>query len=100
MEGIKNYLEVLRNFEDHFEILALYWDQDNRKSKCWTELEVVRVGKQKIKHMLKEITDQMGKRWKTNSWILKRRIYRVNGNHRKTHFCEGGKKKYKVNCKE
>lgn len=66
MEGKKKYLEVLRNCEDHFEILALYWDQEDGKRKCWTELDVTGVGKQKIKDMLKEITNQKGKRWRTN----------------------------------
>lgn len=84
MEGKKNYLEVLRNCEDHFEILALHLDQEDRKSKCWTELDVAGVGKQKIRQVLKEITDQMAKRWRTNSWIPKKRTYRVNGNKKKT----------------
>lgn len=77
-------MEVLRNCEKHFEILALYLDQEDGKSECWAELDVAGVGKQKIKHSLKEITNQMGKRWGTNPWILKKkRMYRVNGNQRK-----------------
>lgn len=36
----KNYLEVVRNCEDHFEILALYLDEEDGKIKCWTELDV------------------------------------------------------------
>ena len=63
-----------------FEILASYCHQEAGKSKCQTEGDIAGVGKQEIKHMLKDITNQMGKSWRTNSWILKRRICRVNGN--------------------
>lgn len=58
MEDKEKYLEVLRNCEDHFEILALYLDQEDGKSKCWTELDVAGVGKQKIRQGFKEITNQ------------------------------------------
>lgn len=36
----KKYSEVVRNCEDHFEILALYLDEEDGKSKCWIELDV------------------------------------------------------------
>lgn len=65
------------------EILALCRVQEAGKSKCQTEGNVAGGGKQEMEHMLKEITNQMGKRWRTNSWILRRGICRVNGNHRK-----------------
>lgn len=77
-------MEVLTNFEDNFEILALYLDQEDGKHKCWTALDVAGVGKQKIRQVLEEITDQIAKRWRTDSWILKKRMYRLNGNKKKT----------------
>lgn len=87
-----------------FEILAFCCNQEAGQSKCQTEGDIARVGKQEIKYMLREITNQMGKRQRTNSWLLKRRICRVNGNHRKRRtkgqFWEGGKRKYKVDYKE
>lgn len=36
-------------------------------------MDIAGVGKQEIRHMLKEITNPMGKRQGTNSWILKKR---------------------------
>lgn len=66
-----------------FEILAFCCNQEAGKSKCQTEGDIAGVGKQEIKYMLREVTNQMGKRQRTNSWLLKRRICGVNGNHRK-----------------
>lgn len=44
-----------------FEILTLYYDQEAGKSKCHTEGDVAGVGKQEMKHMLKDITNRQGK---------------------------------------
>lgn len=55
------------------EIPALYCDEEAGKSKCQTEGDIAGVGKQEIKHMLKKITNPMGKRRGTNSCILKKR---------------------------
>lgn len=64
------------------------------------------VARYKIKHMFKEINNQVVKRWRTNSWVLERgdRTYTINGNQRKRtkrqFWDEGGKNKYKVDWKE